>query len=111
MYGAPLVFVSICRCLLASPNVDTTRNLKWVEYFAGKREVTKAQWRRGRLAVAFEIDDDQVWGDINSYLGYLHAITLALKLANDGGCLAAIVCSSWVFLSMGSTGPGGPLTP
>ena len=106
MVGAPMIFVGIVRTLLASKSVDTTRNLMWVEYFAGKRAVTKAQWRAGRLAVAFELLDDDVWGNILTAPGYLNAVTLALKLMPGGGSLAAIVCSSWVFLSMGSTGPG-----
>jgi len=104
MVGAPMIFVNIVQKLLASKSVNTTRDLMWVEYFAGKRAVTKAQWMSGRLAVAFELLDDEVWGNILTAEGYLYAITLALKVAPEGGGLAAIVCSSWVFLSMSSTG-------
>lgn len=102
--GVPFAFITIVRVILASPTLNTDRNLALVEYFAGRREVTKAQWRNGKLAIAFEIDDDAELGDILSDWGYIHAIVLALKVGPTGGSLAAIVCSTWVWLSRGSTG-------
>ena len=76
--GAPFVFICIVEAILSDPSLDSSRTIQSLELFAGKREVTKAQLRKGRVAVAFEIDDDEEFGDILSSWGYLHVSPLSL---------------------------------
>lgn len=107
--GAPLVVCLLAACLFNVHGLDLQQGLAFIEYFAGKQAVTNAQLRAGRPAVAFEIEVDGVKleeMDLMSSLGMAHAATLVLKLSHvfPGGVLMAPVCSTWVWISRGSTG-------
>ena len=74
-----------------------------VELFAGKMSVTRGEWAEGRTAVPFEINLDANNMDILSSSGFANAVFQICNLKPGSGCLAAPVCSSWVFMSRGTT--------
>lgn len=74
-----------------------------VELFAGKMSVTKGEWAEGRRAVPFEIKLDANNMDILSSAGFANAMFQICNLKPGSGCLSAPVCSSWVFMSRGTT--------
>ena len=74
-----------------------------MELFAGKMSVTRAEWAEHRRAVPFEIKLDAGNMDILSSAGYANALFQICNLKPGSGCLSAPVCSSWVFMSRGST--------
>ena len=104
LFGAPLVLRQLVGLTIQHPLIDTASSLGFVEFFAGKAEVTRAMQRSGRCAFAYELNNDPLWQNMNSAEGFLHALSLVLRLPPGGGVLMAPVCSSWVFMSRGSTG-------
>eukprot|EP00973_Karenia_brevis_P062275 8661824-Karenia_brevis.AAC.1 len=52
--------------------------VKFAEYFAGKRAICRAHWREGVQAIPFEIDDDNIWGNILTAQGFAMCILLIL---------------------------------
>ena len=55
-------------------------------------------------AVPFEIKLDEKYQDINSDEGFVHALLLALSCGPGSVALAAIVCSTWVYMNRGTSG-------
>ena len=92
--------VFMIACSIGMPPQD----VHFFELFAGCGCVTRAQQRRGFIATSMEIERDQKFEDFNSPHGFLYAVLMILRLRPGGGCLAAIVCSSWVNLNRGTSG-------
>lgn len=78
--------------------------VSFVELFAGQKAVTRALRQDGRVAVSFELKDDATFEDICTPAGFAHAIQSLLMVEVGGGCLSAIVCSSWTRLNAGTSG-------
>lgn len=77
--------------------------LQHCEFFAGEMAVTYAEMEAGRKALAFDIIYDDVFMDFNSGRGFAHALYQVLRLGPGSGLMMAPVCSSWVFMSRGTT--------
>ena len=101
--GAPATLATLCMALCTGGYLPT-QEIDMVEYFAGQRAVTRAFLKAGLCAVPFEIEDDSRFCNMLSPEGVANALLLMLKV-RDGGCsLAAPVCSSWVMISMATSG-------
>ena len=76
-----------------------------VEYFAGCEALAGGFRLRGYRALPFELDLDPVGGthDMNTAVGFAHAIVLAVLCVRGGYGHLATVCSSWVWLSRSAT--------
>ena len=70
-----------------------------LETFAGAMNVTKALRDRGLLAVGFEKRLHPLHHDFLSSHGFLHALTLAMRLEDGAFTMHAPVCSSWVWIN------------
>ena len=88
--------------LRASPRLDS------LELFAGQKAYTRAVLADGRVAVGLEIKDAQPDAaklmDFMAVEGFALALHLSWKLQRAAQAVAAPVCSSWVWISRGSTG-------
>ncbi|CAK8999286.1 Putative rhamnose biosynthetic enzyme 1 [Durusdinium trenchii] len=74
-----------------------------LETFAGTQAVTIGDWQAGRKAVPFEINMDPSTMDILTDAGFANAVYYTLRTRVGGASLHAPVCSTWVFMSRGST--------
>ena len=101
--GAPVVLMSLVVAIMTLPGLDHSRNVHWVEYFAGQKAVTSAMLSAWLLALSFEIKDQQRIQNMLHEMGFVYAIHLGLKIVPGGGSNTAPVCSTWVWLSRGST--------
>jgi hypothetical protein len=52
--------------LFLNSQLDFTRDIDFVEEFAGMHEVTKAQWAHGKTAIPYEINMDNKMMDLMS---------------------------------------------
>ncbi|CAJ1355964.1 unnamed protein product, partial [Effrenium voratum] len=88
--------------VFSCPNLDWSP-IDHLETFAGQCAVTKAEWQAGRKAVPFEILVGGDCMDFCSPAGFANAVYQTLRTSPGGGALHAPVCSTWVFMSRGST--------
>ncbi|CAE7373324.1 unnamed protein product [Symbiodinium natans] len=65
--------------------------------------VSLAEMQEGRRCVAFDIAYDKTWMNMLSDEGYVHALYQVMNLAPGTFLTLAPVCSSWVFMSRGTT--------
>ncbi|CAK9017412.1 unnamed protein product [Durusdinium trenchii] len=84
-------------------------NLNWMdpkdhtELFSGCGSVTRGELQEGRSVFAYDIEYNREFMDIMSPQGYALAIFAVLNTKRAGGLTLAPVCSTWVFMSRGST--------
>lgn len=69
-----------------------------VEFFAGKKELSKAFARKNLRVCSYEILDNPVLFDWLSAPGYTHALRIILSMPPGSFIMAAPVCSSWARL-------------
>ena len=86
------------------PGLDFTQTRSFTEDFAGDHEVTRAAWDAGLGAAPFEITIGGAAQNMCSSVGFSNCIAQTCKTKCGGGKLSAPVCSTWVFMSRGSTG-------
>ena len=89
--------------VLSAGIVDNQSALHCVEFFAGQGAVSRALQDRGWATAQFERDGDPLTQDMLTIAGFVNAIALILRLQPGGLVWFGIVCSSWVWLSRGST--------
>ena len=90
--------------LLYCQSFDLSQSIKQVEFFAGKHECTKAAWRAGKTAIAFERDLIPMLGYLTEQ-GYVIGTRLILKTQPAASlCPMAPVCSSWLNINAGTSG-------
>ena len=83
---------------------DQRRELSGVEYFAGCQRLSMALRDAGlKHVVSYDIKYDQRAMDLCSTVGYATALLLLLNIACGGIAWFAPVCSSWIWLALGST--------
>ena len=99
--GAPLVLINMV--MLTFVHFDCSGKYGFVEYYAGDAAVTKAQQARGIEAQALDIRYDDVGQDMTSDHGFINALACALNIIPGGGSHWGTVCSSWIFMSSGTT--------
>lgn len=92
---APVVLGQIVLQLVTTPGLDLTRNIRFLELFAGKKIVTRCMREGGVAAVSYEILDHEVLEDFLSGIGLVHCFIMVLKLMPGAGSLAGLVCSTW----------------
>ncbi|CAK0861834.1 unnamed protein product [Prorocentrum cordatum] len=102
--NSPDVLLSIVFLLLANRRIKFTHDTQCVEYFAGVAAVCKAFASADHAVYAYEILKAPVMNDILSDIGFAEAVRVALNTAVAGCCVLGPACSSWVHLSMGSSG-------
>ena len=61
--------------------------------------------QEGRNVAAYDVEYDPTYMNILDPKGYTHAIYQVLRLDNGAGLTMAPVCSSFVWVSFGSTPP------
>ena len=95
----PVVFWIIQQMDKAAVNtVDT------VEYFAGKKHWSQAMAAKGLKDLTFELNDDRIFQNFMSSPGFKNGLEMSM-LAKEyhGFAWLAVLCSSWIWLSRGST--------
>eukprot|EP00972_Heterocapsa_arctica_P115091 16445972-Heterocapsa_arctica.AAC.1 len=98
--------------LTKNPALRNSNGLDSLELFAGQKAYTRAILADGRVAVGLELkdapEDTPELMDFMSKEGFALALHLSWKLQKAAQAVAAPVCSSWVWISRGTT--GAPLT-
>ncbi|CAL1152575.1 unnamed protein product [Cladocopium goreaui] len=90
------VIAMLATLIFAQPGLDWSSPIDHFETFAGKMSA-------GRTAVPFELDLDPKTQDILTPHGFANACFQVLRLRVGGADLHAPVCSTWVWMSRGST--------
>ncbi|CAK9096088.1 Uncharacterized protein SCF082_LOCUS45127 [Durusdinium trenchii] len=84
-------------------SLDWTEPTDHVELFAGDMSVTRGELQESRNAIAMDLRYSENH-DILSDQGFSNMIFQILNLKPGSGHFTAPVCSTWVFMSRGSTG-------
>eukprot|EP00969_Alexandrium_andersonii_P163548 7229528-Alexandrium_andersonii.AAC.1 len=102
----PKVVLEICLRMLLMPELHLEVPIDVAELFAGCGSITRGMRMQKLIAIPYELKLLGDMMDLCSASGYALALGLVLRLASRGrGMLwLAPVCSSWVFISSGSTG-------
>lgn len=103
--GAPAVISLLVNAIFAMPlQWGPTHELGHLELFAGDCSVTKGEFKEGRTnSIALDIRHNPETMDLATPVGFLTACYHATCLRVGGGLLAAPVCSSFVFMSSGTS--------
>ncbi|CAL1130604.1 unnamed protein product [Cladocopium goreaui] len=99
---APIVFATLVALLFQVDGLNWDKPSDHVETFAGKMACTRAEWEANRVAVPLDLE----LGQNNNLLtndGFCNALYHICNTKPGSGHMTAPVCSSWVFLSRGST--------
>ena len=102
-FGVPHLIIQLIGMLMISGLVDGASPLDCVEYFAGVQSIVRAFQKYKFNAVAYEITLNDIYFDINSCQGFIVALSLAMRLTPGTYAHLAPVCSTWIWLSRGST--------
>jgi hypothetical protein len=98
-----LVDIQACKAALGTPNVRGSLIL--LELFCGVAAITRSFEQAGLSAMGYDFLKDPLYNDINGDAGFMCVVSLVLSLDPIQGFLwLATVCSSWVWMSRGSTG-------
>lgn len=100
---APAVIGILVALIFSCPGLNWKEGIQHFETFAGAKSVTCGELEAGRSAVPFELVDDPFTQDILTPEGFTNAIFNTLRLEEGSGLFQAPVCSTWVFMSRGST--------
>jgi len=108
--AAPFILIALTASLFSVSTLDLSPALGFVEFFSGKGMVSRAQMEAGKPTVSYEVMQGGrrcANMDIMSSIGFAWALCCILRLDVDSFCcgiLSAPVCSTWVWVSQGSTG-------
>ncbi|CAL1129927.1 unnamed protein product [Cladocopium goreaui] len=100
--GAPVAIATLVTLLFAVPGLDWSSPGDHLECFSGQMEVTKAEWAAGRSAMPFDVELSSEM-DLLTPSGFANALFYACNLKPGSGHMTAPVCSTFVFMSRGST--------
>jgi len=81
--GAPCVLGRLVWCVFQSG--DPLQTTSYLEFFAGKKAITRSMRRCGRAVLSFERDDDEHSQDFCSDVGFAYALRCVLSLEDGGG--------------------------
>ena len=95
-----IIKLMLCICRLGSLDVDCHHHL---EFFAGKKAVTRAFLREGFRAIGCELKDGAAGLDFIAPIGIITNLRLMHGMRIGARMLAAPVCSSWVWMSRATT--------
>ena len=104
-FQVPTVFYHILALMFACPAFRDEPDMDMVEWFCGMKELTMAAARAGCKAAGFDMNRDAERQNMNSEIGLVFALQFARRLHK---CIESLgwfgtVCSSWIFLSRGTT--------
>ncbi|CAK9072735.1 Uncharacterized protein SCF082_LOCUS35732 [Durusdinium trenchii] len=85
------------------PNLNWAEPKDHTELFSGCASVTRGEMQEGRSVFAYDIVYNSEFMDIMTPQGFALAIYAVLNTKRAGGLTLAPVCSTWVFMSRGST--------
>lgn len=74
-----------------------------VEYFAGCASISRGVVSQGGSAVAMDFSSVSGFDDINTPKGFIKCMIYAMGLEPNGFLFAAPPCSSWIWISRGSS--------
>jgi hypothetical protein len=77
--GAPLIIRQLC-LLIFGDTIWLEPVFDMVEMFAGEQANTTAHWCASRLAIPFELLNDEVLYNMLGTIGFIHALRLVLSL-------------------------------
>ena len=102
--GVPRALLEILLLLVVNPSLAMAGPLDAAELFAGVASVTAGMRAQKLTCIPYEIKPSEHM-DMLSCTGFGLALTLVLRMGMAGRGLLwmAPVCSSWVFMSMGTT--------
>ena len=116
--GIPSWVFTCMALLMASPLIDTSPRLRAVEFYAGAGTIATAFREADMAAAAVDksYGEDNPAMDFTTPEGMITLIFYIMILHMRGLTFHAIVCSTWVWMSRGSTGrtskrPSGNNTP
>ena len=105
LLGAPQKLFDIIFKILSTPHLrQRYGRVTGVEFFAGKRAVTRRFLRAKRAFLPYDIIDGKVHFNILSRAGFINAILFCLAVCPGSLALLAIQCTSWVWLCRAQTG-------
>lgn len=87
----------------AHGGVPPERDLDFIEVFAGEAAVSKALRAMGYFGATMDLRRDSLHNVLQP-IGMLTLLALVMRLRPQGLLWLAPVCSTWVFMSRGSTG-------
>lgn len=103
---APAVIAMLVNAIFAMPSLQwgPSHEISHLELFAGECSVTRGEFQEGRTdSIALDITHDPVTMDLTTPTGFLTACYHATCLRVGAGLLAAPVCSSFVYMSSGTS--------
>ena len=103
--GIPWILMEVVLAICTHPAILMLTSIDAAELFAGDMAITEALRRFSYLCVPMDIRYAPEAMNILTPAGFGLALTLVLRMAMNGKGLLwlAPVCSSWVFMSAGST--------
>ena len=104
-HAVPSVGRVLVALVLAAGLVPDDAQHDMVEYFAGRKALSKGFVARGYKCVSYELRDDPCLEDILGDDGFIHALVLLLCIRPAGLAWWGIVCSTWVWMCRASTQP------
>lgn len=102
-YGAPYSLVEMAIFMGTVLGPQQPRDLDLLEVFAGRKALSKEFQAKGLEVETFEIEDDAQKFDLLSDEGMLRAVGLTLRLKVGALLFGGHPCSTFVWLSRGST--------
>ena len=89
---------------LLVPLVPDVPDMDFVEYFSEAKAVTNGLLQRGLKGFGYDKKQDFLQEDLQSPLGFIVALVWILRVRIDDGIIwLGTMCSSWIWLSRGST--------
>lgn len=99
---APLVLATLVSLIFSVPDLDWTKPSEHVEAFSGCMSVTKAEIAEGRKAIPMDVTLGDNYDLLSSH-GFANAVFQICNLKPGSGHTTAPVCSSFVWMSQGTT--------
>jgi hypothetical protein len=111
-YGLPRVLLCLIFLVYVNPAFDVSIKLQVVEFFAGNMAITRAFQRKRVAALPYDIILTKMMRqgsvmrrvmNLNSSEGFALALCMVLRCHPGALIWLAPVCSSWVFLNLGTS--------
>jgi len=103
LVGAPPLVEYLVALLSVNPKYWTTACIDGCEFFCGDEELSKAFRRKRYVVPGYDIRKNKKMMDMNSTEGFITALILACCVGMAGFGHLAVVCSSFVFMSSGTS--------
>ena len=101
--GLPQWLYLMMACFMIQ-GVDLTRSLDCLDFVVGACGIKKAWLDNGHRAMSHEIKHNDVFQDINSNEGFVTCLLYGSKVRPGGIAAFGVVCSTWIWMCLKSTG-------